>query len=67
MAEKRKLTKEEKKMLDIMETALDHCDHQIAMYKGKDPNTAMEWIVRSITIKKLLDAFNDVLKPVRES
>lgn len=62
MTKKQGLTKNEEKMLNIMETAIVHCDWQIKAID--DPDTKREWLVRKLTCEKLLKAFKETLKVV---
>ena len=62
MVKKKDLTKNEKTMLKLTETAIEHCNRQIATID--DPDTKREWIVRRLTCEKLLEAFTDTLRIV---
>lgn len=62
MVRKQDMTKNEKTMLQLTETAIEHCDRQIKTID--DPDTKREWLVRKLTCEKLLEAFTGALKIV---
>lgn len=59
MVKMHEMTKNEKVMLRLTETAIEHCDRQIKA--ATDPDTKREWLVRQLTCEKLLEAFKNTL------